>query len=107
MRISYGSGHRRRDLSPLGLALIAAVTVLLIAAIAYGMAGEPGRARRLLAKRGYTDIGIEPRRVYYRACGRARGIAPGFVATGPDGRRVTGIVCTAPLFQDVVVQDAG
>jgi hypothetical protein len=107
MRISYGSGHRRRDLGPLGLALVAAVTVLLVGAIAYGMASEPGRARRLLAESGYTDIGIEPRRVYYRACGRARGVAPGFVATGPDGRRAKGIVCTAPLFPDIVVQDVG
>jgi len=107
MRISYGSRHGRTTLSPLGLALLAAVTVLLLGGIAYGMAHEPGRARRMLAERGYVDIVLQHRQVRYGACGRSRAIVPGFVATGPDGRKATGFVCTAPLFPDVVVESVG
>lgn len=101
MQITYGSGHRRREIGPIGLALALAVAVALVGMIAYGMATEPERAERILKERGYTDVTVLPAREFQRACGRHRGVAPRFTATGPDGMPATGIVCTSILFPGV------
>lgn len=103
MRITCRSRgiSRRSTLTPMGAGIVVAIAVLLICLISYEMIREPDRAREILVERGYTDIHVQPRRTFTHACGRARGTAPGFMATNPSGRLVSGVVCTSPLFPDV------
>ncbi len=104
MRITYGSrrpADRRTTLTPIGLGLVVGIVMFLVCLISYGMITEPDRARDILVERGYTDIHVQPRRTFVKACGRSRGTAPGFVAIDPSGRLVSGVVCTSPLFTDV------
>lgn len=104
MRITYGSrrpADRRTTLTPIGLGVVVGIAMFLVCLISYGMITEPERARDILVERGYADIHVQPRRIFVKACGRARGTAPGFVAVDPSGRLVSRVVCTSPLFPDV------
>lgn len=69
---------------------------LMVAAMASGCS-DGGTAERVAAAQGYKNVHATGYRMF--GCGKDDTYSTGFEATGPNGERVTGVVCSqAGLF---------
>jgi len=78
--------------------------ILLIGVVALALAActAPDKAHLALEAAGYTEIELTGWNMF--GCGEDDTYSDGFVATGPTGTRVRGVVCTGLLFKGSTVR---
>lgn len=79
----------------------AAVTVSLVA-LAVAGCSRPSDAERALSGAGYTHVETTGWR--FIGCGSSDWYHTGFLATGPTGKRVSGVVCSGLLFKGSTIR---
>lgn len=66
---------------------------ILIFTLALGACSSSKDAHKALTAAGYTDI--QTTGYSWFSCGEGDSFSTGFIATGPSGKRVEGVVCSA------------
>lgn len=77
-------------------------TIITILISFFSACTAPNEARRILEQQGYTNIQIKGYSLL--TCSEDDWFRTGFVATGPTGQRVEGVVCRGLLFKNSTIR---